>query len=81
MRKGDERVIAGELGVLQVTPGWASFTSENMLDVIDTANPVIFRIGTADRLGGQRRGSARIDGRSREDPRDCSAASSFSGSA
>ena len=40
MRDGDERVVAGELGVLQVAPGWASFTSENMRAVIDAANPL-----------------------------------------
>ena len=40
MRGGDERVVAGELGVLQTAPGWASFTTENMRAVIDTANPL-----------------------------------------
>jgi N-acyl-D-aspartate/D-glutamate deacylase len=40
MRAGDTPVVAGELGVLQVAPGWASFTSENMRAVIDTANPL-----------------------------------------
>ena len=40
MRDGNERVVAGELGVLQVAPGWASFTSENMRAVIDAANPM-----------------------------------------
>jgi hypothetical protein len=40
MRAGDTPVVAGELGVLQVVPGWASFTSENMRAVIDTANPL-----------------------------------------
>lgn len=40
MRTGDTPVVAGELGVLQVAPGWASFTSENMRAVIDTANPL-----------------------------------------
>lgn len=40
MREGKERLVAGELGVLQVAPGWASFTSENMRAVIDTANPL-----------------------------------------
>jgi N-acyl-D-aspartate/D-glutamate deacylase len=34
------RVAAGELGVLQVAPGWASFTSENVRAVIDIANPI-----------------------------------------
>jgi N-acyl-D-aspartate/D-glutamate deacylase len=40
MRAGDTPVMTGELGVLQVAPGWASFTSENMRAVIDTANPL-----------------------------------------
>jgi N-acyl-D-amino-acid deacylase len=40
MREGDDRVIVGELGVLQVMPGWASFTSENMRAVIDSASPL-----------------------------------------
>lgn len=40
MRRGDERAVAGELGVLQTAPGWASFTAENMRAVIDTANPL-----------------------------------------
>jgi N-acyl-D-amino-acid deacylase len=40
MRVGDESIVAGELGVLQVAPGWASFTSENMRAVIDSANPL-----------------------------------------
>ena len=40
MRAGATPVVAGELGVLQVAPGWASFTSENMRAVIDTANPL-----------------------------------------
>jgi hypothetical protein len=40
MRGGDERVVAGELGVLQTAPGWASFTAENLRAVIDTANPL-----------------------------------------
>jgi hypothetical protein len=39
MRDGKERMAAGELGVLQVAPGWASVTSENLRAVIDTANP------------------------------------------
>jgi N-acyl-D-aspartate/D-glutamate deacylase len=40
MRAGGNRVAAGELGVLQVAPGWASFTSGNLRAVIDTANPL-----------------------------------------
>lgn len=40
MRAGDAPVVAGELGVLQVAPGWASFTAENMHAVIDAANPL-----------------------------------------
>jgi len=40
MRGGDTPVVAGQLGVLQVAPGWASFTSENMRAVIDIANPL-----------------------------------------
>ena len=40
MREGDERAVAGELGVLQTAPGWASFTAENLRAVIDTANPL-----------------------------------------
>jgi hypothetical protein len=40
MRAGGHRVAAGELGVLQVAPGWASFTSENLRAVIDTVNPI-----------------------------------------
>jgi N-acyl-D-amino-acid deacylase len=40
MRHGKERVSAGELGALQVAPGWASFTSENLRGVIDTTNPL-----------------------------------------
>ena len=40
MRAGDAPVVAGELGVLQVAPGWASFTSENMRAVIDATNPL-----------------------------------------
>ena len=39
-REGKARVAAGELGVLQAAPGWASFTSENLRAVIDTANPL-----------------------------------------
>jgi N-acyl-D-amino-acid deacylase len=41
LRTGGEPVAAGEFGVLQVAPGWASFTSENMRAVIDSANPLI----------------------------------------
>jgi N-acyl-D-amino-acid deacylase len=38
--KGNGKVSAGSLGVLQVAPGWASFTAENMRAVIDTTNPL-----------------------------------------
>lgn len=40
MRVGDASVVAGDLGVLQVAHGWASFTAQNMRAVIDTANPL-----------------------------------------
>lgn len=40
LRDAKERVAAGEFGVLQVAPGWASFTSENVRAVIDTTNPL-----------------------------------------